>query len=206
MRQRRRKRPKATFEKVLSRDHWEVARALDHKCFFNPGWLSKRDWQWYEPHLILLEGAAVGFAALRLNSNLSLERDRFFPSPGTIYFGRIGIVPLFRGQGLASQFLKWLINWSREGRYSRIACNCAVKNHSSRALLEKFQFRNVGTVVCHPPKPTSKSGLATAPPLHIIVWERPLAAVTIPLTSEAAETNPRTPEGVGTSLPQALSG
>lgn len=166
-----RKLSTVTMERVVSKDHWEVARGLDHKCFPHSVWLSSRDWKWYESHLVLLEGAAVGFTALKLDSNLSLERDRFFTSPGTVYFCRIGILPLFRGRGLASWFLKWLIRWSEKNSYSRITCHTGETNYGSRALLKKFRFRQIGTVVCPAPKPT-------APPLHIVVWERPLAAAT----------------------------
>ena len=169
MSQRRRNQSMVTVEGVISKKSWQLTRGLDHKCFFRQHWLSIKDWRWYEPHLILIQGSAVGFAAIRPNSNLSLEKDSFFSSPGTVYLGRIGILPLFQGRGLASRFLNWLIDWSEEAYYSRIACHCAVNNRGSRALLEKFRFKNIGTVGCPPIKPT-------APPLRIIVWERPLAA------------------------------
>ena len=169
MSRRRKSQSTITVERVASKDLWLVAQGLDHKCFPCPVWLTTKEWQWYDPYLIFLEGAAVGFAAIRPDSNLSLERDRFFASPDTVYLGRIGIVPLFRGRGLASRFLEWLIDWGKRNQYSRITCNSAEANHGSRRLLKKFRFQSIGSVVCSPLRPE-------APPLRIIIWERPLTA------------------------------
>lgn len=127
---------------VDAKAEWRLLKWMDRKIFNRENRLKKGDWLDYDCSLALVDGFAAGYVAVSQHSDLDDDKDALIPVPGTLFIGRVGILPLFRKFGLGTLLLTWAVTGGRTFGFSRITCDCREGNLAIRKLLEKkFGFK-----------------------------------------------------------------
>ena len=126
---------------ILKRDLGILDRI--ERIIFPIDYIDKSAWKKYkETYILLYKNIPVGYVTVQPHTGLySYNTKTHEKKYGTLHLTSLGIIPKFRGKGLAELLILWVLAYAKLGRFKSINATSRKNNKPIISLVKKFGFK-----------------------------------------------------------------
>lgn len=109
---------------------------------------TEEEWSYYLTVLKFfwaeVNGETAGSLHLGLHLDWADDDDVLVDAPGCLLSASLGVLPAFRGRGVASAVRRWVIGYAKSEGFGRIVTYCRPSNTAIVRINQKFGFELIG--------------------------------------------------------------